>query len=171
MGKSDKHINWSVTQISATYPEPEESRKSDLKKNYTSLTADEILFIKEITDSEKVFLLREICGYTYEEAEELFETTVKAEKKAKLSKIKRKISQRVQELYSDIPVDDERKPIPDDVKMTVWQRDGGKCVKCGSNENLEFDHIIPVSKGGSNTERNIQLLCEKCNREKHDNIV
>jgi len=64
-----------------------------------------------------------------------------------------------------------RKPIPDDVKMFVWQRDGGKCVKCGSRENLEFDHIIPLSKGGSNTERNIQLLCEKCNREKHDNLV
>jgi len=64
-----------------------------------------------------------------------------------------------------------RKPIPDDVKMFVWQRDSGKCVKCGSRENLEFDHIIPLSKGGSNTARNIQLLCEKCNREKHDNLV
>jgi 5-methylcytosine-specific restriction endonuclease McrA len=44
--------------------------------------------------------------------------------------------------------------------------DNGKCVRCVSNERLEFDHIIPVSEGGSNTERNIQLLCEPCNRAK-----
>jgi len=63
-----------------------------------------------------------------------------------------------------------RLSIPDDVKMFVWKRDQGKCVKCGSQTNLEFDHIIPVSKGGSNTARNIQLLCESCNRKKSDKI-
>lgn len=63
-----------------------------------------------------------------------------------------------------------RLPIPDDVKLFVWKRDQGKCVKCGSQINLEFDHIIPVSKGGSNTARNIQLLCESCNRKKSNNI-
>ena len=63
-----------------------------------------------------------------------------------------------------------RDPIPEDVQLFVWQRDGGSCVKCGSKENLEYDHIIPVSKGGSNTARNIQLLCESCNRSKHDKI-
>jgi hypothetical protein len=56
--------------------------------------------------------------------------------------------------------------IPQDVKDKVWNRDGGKCVKCGGNERLDYDHIIPFSKGGSNTYRNIQLLCEKCNRKK-----
>lgn len=56
--------------------------------------------------------------------------------------------------------------IPASVKIAVWRRDGGKCVECGSKEKLEYDHIIPLSKGGSNTERNIQLLCEKCNRKK-----
>lgn len=56
--------------------------------------------------------------------------------------------------------------ISPEVKLAVWRRDQGKCVQCGSREKLEYDHIIPVSKGGSNTERNIQLLCEKCNREK-----
>ena len=60
--------------------------------------------------------------------------------------------------------------IPEDVKDAVWRRDEGKCTVCGSNENLEFDHIIPHSKGGSNTKRNIQLLCEPCNRTKSDKI-
>jgi hypothetical protein len=64
----------------------------------------------------------------------------------------------------------KRQPLPDEVKMFVWQRDQGKCVTCGSQENLEFDHIIPVSKGGSNTERNLQLLCEGCNRSKSASI-
>lgn len=60
--------------------------------------------------------------------------------------------------------------IPSSVKLAVWRRDGGKCVECGSKEKIEYDHVIPVSKGGSNTERNIQLLCEKCNRKKAANI-
>lgn len=60
--------------------------------------------------------------------------------------------------------------IPQDVKDKVWNRDGGKCVECGSNQNLEFDHIIPFSKGGANTYRNLQLLCESCNRSKSDSI-
>ena len=64
-----------------------------------------------------------------------------------------------------------REPIPDPVKVNVWQRDRGRCVKCGSQEALEFDHIIPLSKGGGNTTRNIQLLCEKCNREKAGNLA
>jgi hypothetical protein len=63
-----------------------------------------------------------------------------------------------------------REPIPEDVQIFVWNRDGGKCVKCGSNINLEFDHIIPFSKGGNNTARNIQLLCETCNRSKGASI-
>ena len=61
--------------------------------------------------------------------------------------------------------------IPSSVKISVWRRDQGKCVQCGLNEKLEYDHIIPVAKGGSNTERNVQLLCEKCNREKHAKII
>jgi hypothetical protein len=59
-----------------------------------------------------------------------------------------------------------REPIPETVRLFVWQRDKGQCVKCGSRERLEFDHIIPVTAGGSSTERNVQLLCETCNRSK-----
>lgn len=66
--------------------------------------------------------------------------------------------------------DNQDRYIPSKVKMCVWRRDNGQCVECGSKEKLEYDHIIPVSKGGSNTERNVQLLCEKCNRQKSASI-
>lgn len=63
-----------------------------------------------------------------------------------------------------------RESIPKEVRLFVWQRDEGKCVECGSNAKLEYDHIIPVAEGGSSTERNIQLLCESCNRSKGKKI-
>lgn len=59
-----------------------------------------------------------------------------------------------------------RETIPDEIKIYVWNRDGGRCVRCQSKERLEYDHIIPVALGGANTARNLQLLCERCNREK-----
>lgn len=59
-----------------------------------------------------------------------------------------------------------RETIPEAVRTEVWRRDRGRCVKCGSNQNLEFDHIIPVSRGGATTARNLQLLCKSCNRRK-----
>lgn len=64
-----------------------------------------------------------------------------------------------------------RQPIPDEVKMQIWQRDKGRCTRCGSQEDLEFDHIIPVAMGGSNTARNLQLLCENCNRSKGAELI
>lgn len=63
-----------------------------------------------------------------------------------------------------------RPPISESVRIHVWQRDRGECVQCGSRVNLEYDHIIPYSKGGSSTARNLQILCERCNRAKSDRI-
>lgn len=65
----------------------------------------------------------------------------------------------------------ERQRIPESVRIEVWRRDEGKCARCGSREKLEYDHIVPISKGGSNTARNIELLCEKHNRSKSNNVV
>ena len=61
--------------------------------------------------------------------------------------------------------------IPTEVKLEVWKRDQGRCVQCGSADNLHFDHIIPFSRGGSSsTAANIQLLCARHNLAKRDRI-
>lgn len=64
----------------------------------------------------------------------------------------------------------KREPIPQEIMDQVWNRDGGKCVKCGSQEQLEFDHIIPFSKGGATKYRNLQILCKSCNIDKSNSI-
>ena len=66
---------------------------------------------------------------------------------------------------------DRRERIPDDVRAAVWHRDDGRCVYCGIDWDLQFDHIIPVAKGGGNSAENVQLLCGDCNRQKSDHIV
>jgi len=61
--------------------------------------------------------------------------------------------------------------IPTAVKLEVWKRDKGRCVICGSQDNLHFDHIIPYSKGGSSlVAENIQILCARHNLKKRDKI-
>ncbi len=60
--------------------------------------------------------------------------------------------------------------IPSSVKQEVWRRDHGKCVLCGSTENLHFDHDLPFSKGGSSTVENIRILCAQHNLAKRDRI-
>ena len=60
--------------------------------------------------------------------------------------------------------------IPRDVRQRVYQQYGGRCADCGAEDYLEYDHIIPVAKGGSNGETNIQLLCRRCNLKKSDHI-
>lgn len=52
------------------------------------------------------------------------------------------------------------------VKETVWRRDEGACVACGSTDQIQFDHVIPHSLGGADTAENLQLLCARCNRAK-----
>lgn len=64
-----------------------------------------------------------------------------------------------------------RERIPEDVRLFVWQRDGGRCVRCASEEDLQFDHVIPVARGGGNASENVQILCGSCNRAKSDHIA
>lgn len=69
----------------------------------------------------------------------------------------------------DLPLPHEqtsREHIPAAVRHEVHRRDLGRCTQCGTNQGLQLDHIIPVSKGGNSTVANLQILCEPCNRGK-----
>jgi len=128
--------------------------------------------------ADRYFLFNEILyhietkkgtfNYSQEEQELLIKEFAYKEN-SKFQKLKRQI-----EIFENISVESneikKREIIPEEVNFEVWRRDEGKCVNCGSKENLEFDHIIPFSKGGSNTARNLQLLCETCNRKKSNKI-
>jgi len=58
-------------------------------------------------------------------------------------------------------------------KAWAYLLDNGepKCAYCGSTDDLQIDHIKPISKGGTNDFDNLQILCKKCNCRKADKYV
>lgn len=53
-------------------------------------------------------------------------------------------------------------------KNYIFQRDGYQCVYCGSTSRLSLDHILPLSRGGSNDPDNLATACLTCNLSKSD---
>lgn len=68
----------------------------------------------------------------------------------------------------------QRKTIPVDVRWRVMKRDRYRCVLCGRNPakdagvELHLDHVVPVSRGGTNEEGNLRTLCRECNQGRSD---
>jgi hypothetical protein len=63
--------------------------------------------------------------------------------------------------------------IPFATKVRVVRRDNYTCQHCGTHlrdDEVEFDHKIPISRGGSSEEHNVRLTCFDCNRDKNDQI-
>ncbi|MBK7978982.1 MAG: HNH endonuclease [Ignavibacteriae bacterium] len=75
------------------------------------------------------------------------------------------------ELTDEIIFNQKLKPrtrlIPSNIKKEVWKRDSGKCVICGSTDELHFDHDLPYSKGGTSISiNNVRILCARHNLSK-----
>lgn len=67
----------------------------------------------------------------------------------------------------------KRNPIDSRLRHEVFKRDGYRCVECGNTNKtsvLEIDHIIPVSRGGSDELDNLQTMCYECNKVKNDKV-
>lgn len=68
----------------------------------------------------------------------------------------------------------KRTHIPKGMRHEVFKRDNYTCCECGARKDdgatLHVDHIIPVSKGGSDELDNLQTLCSDCNLNKSDVI-
>lgn len=59
------------------------------------------------------------------------------------------------------------------MKRQVYNRQGGKCSMCGDKINylnITVDHVIPISKGGTNTLDNMEAMCYTCNQMKRDHM-
>jgi hypothetical protein len=52
------------------------------------------------------------------------------------------------------------------LRERILARDGHMCQACGSQEELQIDHIISRVDGGQNNESNLQVLCKLCNLRK-----
>jgi hypothetical protein len=52
------------------------------------------------------------------------------------------------------------------LRERILARDGHMCQACGSQEELQVDHIISRVDGGQNNESNLQVLCKLCNLRK-----
>jgi len=66
-----------------------------------------------------------------------------------------------------------RRPISNSKRYDVLRRDNFQCVLCGASgveANLEVDHVVSVSRGGTDEISNLRCLCFKCNRGKHSKI-
>ena len=69
----------------------------------------------------------------------------------------------------------EKEPLPGTKnkrrRLKIFRRDGNKCLKCGTTNNLTLDHIKPKAHGGTSRKSNLQTLCFKCNNKKADTEV
>lgn len=60
---------------------------------------------------------------------------------------------------------------PQETRMSVYNQSEGRCVYCGRFipfDEMTIDHIVPLSKGGTNYEKNLQCCCKECNLMKQD---
>ena len=97
--------------------------------------------------------LFELVGYEYRDAGI-----------RKVFKFRMRLSDAPDEFVHQEDAKDFKRAIPAWVKQAVYKRDKGRCVICGADDQLHFDHDLPFSKGGTGlTPNNVRILCARHN--------
>ena len=115
-------------------------------------------------DEERVYWAFKDCFYW--EDEDLSADDVKALVLQRIRKRERQLATAHSLMRAEEAGQAGRPPVPIEIRRAVFERDGGRCVECGENFDLQYDHVIPLSLGGATTLANLQLLCADCNRRK-----
>jgi hypothetical protein len=70
-------------------------------------------------------------------------------------------------MFGAVESDRKNRGVPKALRLTVIARDGC-CVYCGSTTQLQCDHVVPFSRGGTTTIDNLVAACRSCNTSKRD---
>lgn len=152
-------------------------------------------FLAWSLESKEIYVLDLDCLHKYNQFDELSFRPLSGTTKADLEELIEKddiskldIEKQIEQLkfWGILPLKDEeygitnqgekkyaRGSMTNSKRYDVLRRDQFQCVLCGasgSEASLEIDHIIPVSKGGSDDMENLRCLCFRCNRGKQSKI-
>ena len=53
-------------------------------------------------------------------------------------------------------------------RLNIFKRDSHSCQYCGSIKDLSIDHVLPRSRGGGSSWKNLVAACKPCNARKGD---
>ena len=120
--------------------------------------------VELVCHEERVYWWFKDCFYW--EAEDLSADDVKALVLQRIRKRERQLGTAHALMRAEEAGQAVRPPVAIEIRRAVFERDGGRCVECGGNFDLQYDHVIPFSMGGATTIANLQLLCADCNRSK-----
>jgi hypothetical protein len=127
-----------------------------------------------LRDAELVKAYEKVRGgiWSYNGIFELIDSWIEDDGKRNVFKFKLVAIEDIDINSNKAVIHERRRIIPTNIKLEVWKRDEGKCVECGAEDELHFDHVLPFSKGGTSIKtENVQLLCARHNLAKSDKII
>ena len=80
----------------------------------------------------------------------------------------------VELVFAETKKGSRRGVIKPSIRNKIFQRSSGICYLCGevlTIEEFTVDHVLPLSKGGTNRQKNLRATHEKCNYDKADKII
>lgn len=96
-----------------------------------------------------------------------YEYVFKPSERRKVFKFSMGLSDQEAEGTASLNIEELQRVIPSWVKQEVYKRDKGRCVLCGSADQLHFDHELPFSRGGTSVlPENVRILCARHNLSK-----